>query len=164
MSQRYSANNAVRLICWSILFLVCLIGLSCSKKTPRYPEDHARFQRIVEAIKTLEAAYVKQDLPTIHELLLPLDPLARWEAAIQQDFTIFSDITLDLNINRIVIRESQISAFISWQGTWKRTSDSPPFASRGHGTLLWSGTQVILLRGIEGDLPFGISTNPNLPS
>ncbi|MGD9850927.1 MAG: hypothetical protein AB7T38_06655 [Nitrospirales bacterium] len=164
MPQGYSSNHTIRLICWSTLLLLCLIGLSCSKKTPRYPEDHARFQRIVEAIKTLETAYVKQNLPAIHELLLPLDPLARWEAAIQQDFTTFSDITLDLNINRIVIHESQISAFISWQGTWKRASDSAPIASRGHGTLLWSGTQVILLRGVEGDLPFGISTKPNLPS
>jgi len=164
MPQRNSTNNAVRLFGCSILILLCLFGLSCSKKTPRYPEDHARFQRIVEAIKTLETAYVKQNLPVIHELLLPLDPLTRWEAAIQQDFATFSEITLDLNINRIVIDESQISAFISWQGTWKRTSDSPPIASRGHGTLLWSGTQVILLRGIDGDLPFGISTQPNLPS
>lgn len=159
-----STNNTIRLIGRSLLILLCLIGLSCSKKAPRYPEDHARFQRIVEAIKTLETAYVNQNLPVIHELLLPLDPLIRWEAAVQQDFATFSEITLDLNINRIVIDESQISAFITWQGTWKRTSDGPPIASRGHGTLLWSGNQVILLRGVEGDLPFGISTQPNLPS
>ncbi len=164
MLRRMSTNNTIRLIGRSLLILLCLIGLSCSKKAPRYPEDHARFQRIVEAIKTLETAYVNQNLPVIHELLLPLDPLIRWEAAVQQDFATFSEITLDLNINRIVIDESQISAFITWQGTWKRTSDGPPIASRGHGTLLWSGNQVILLRGVEGDLPFGISTQPNLPS
>ena len=164
MLPRMSTNNTIRLIGRSLLILLCLIGLSCSKKAPRYQENHARFQRIVEAINTLETADVNKNLPVIHELLLPLDPLIRWEAAVQQDFATFSEITLDLNINRIVIDESQISAFITWQGTWKRTSDGPPIASRGHGTLLWSGNQVILLRGVEGDLPFGISTQPNLPS
>lgn len=164
MPQRNTLNHAVRLIWCFLFFLLCLSGLSCSKKTPQYPEDHARFQRIVEAINTLETAYVKEDMTTIHGLLLPLDALAKWEAAIQQDFNTFSDITLDLYIDRIVIQDSQISAFISWQGTWKPAPDSPPIASRGHGTLLWSGTQVILLRGIDGDLPFGISTKPNLPT
>ena len=164
MPDRHLRNTAFQFLCGGILLLFCLTGLACSKKTPRYPEDHARFQRIVEAIKTLETAYVKHDLPTIHELLLPLDPLAKWEAAIRQDFATFSTITLELNIDRIVIDESQISTFLSWQGTWQQTGDSPPFASRGHGTLLWSGTQVILLRGIDGDLPFGISTKPHVPS
>lgn len=164
MLRTLQPENKLRFFCMSLLLLICLIGWGCSKKTPRYPEDHARFQRIVEAIKTLEAAYVKHDAATIHGLLLPLDPLAKWEAAIRQDLTMFSIITLDLNVDRIVIDESQISAFLSWQGTWKQTPESQPIAARGLGTLLLSGTQVILIRGVDGDLPFGISTKPNFPS
>lgn len=164
MPQCPLTNGTFRLVWGGIFLLLVLIGPGCSKKSPRYPEDHARFQRIVEAINTLETAYVNHDAATIHGLLLPLDPLAKWEAAIRQDFTTFSDITLDLNIDRIVIDESQITAFLSWQGTWKRTPDSQPIAALGHGTLLLSGTQVILIRGIDGDLPFGISTKPNFPS
>jgi len=164
MLPNFPTQKRAWLLCGGSLLFFCLIGLGCSKKAPKYPEDHARFQRIVEAIKSLETAYVKQDAAAIHELLLPLDPLVKWEAAIRQDFTTFSDIILDLNVDRIVINESQISTFLSWQGTWKRTSDSPPLASRGHGTLLWSGNQVILLRGVDGDLPFGISIKPNFPS
>jgi len=164
MPQCPHTNGTFRLVCGGIFFLFILIGVGCSKKAPRYPEDHARFQRIVEALNTLETAYVKHDAATIHELLLPLDPLAKWEAAIRQDFSTFSHITLDLNIDRIVIDESQITAFLSWQGTWKRTPDSQPIATLGHGTLLLSGSQVILIRGIDGELPFGISTKPNFPS
>ena len=147
-----------------LIFILFSAGAGCSKKEPKYPEDHARFQRIVGAIKTLQTAYVKRDGSTIHELLLPLDNLTKWEAAVRQDFSTFSDIQLDLTIERILIEEDGISAFVSWDGTWKRTPENPPYSARGHGTLLWSGTQVILLRGVEGDLPFGISIKPDFPS
>lgn len=147
-----------------MVLVLLVLGMGCSKKEPRYPEDHARFQRIVAAIETLKTAYVKQDADAIHDLLLPLDTLAKWEAGIREDFSTFSEITLDLTIERIVIDEGSISSFVTWEGTWKRTPESPILAYSGHGTLLWSGTQVILLRRVEGDLPFGITTKPNFPS
>ena len=62
--------------------MVCLTETSCSKKAPKYPEDHARFQRVVQAIKTLETAYVNKDTPAIHELLLPLEQLEILEAVV----------------------------------------------------------------------------------
>ena len=157
-------DPALRVILSVLIFFLFIVGSGCSKKEPKYPEDHARFQRIVEAIKKLQTAYVKRDSSTIHELLLPLDNLTKWEAAVRQDFSTFSDIQLDLTIERILIDEEGISAFVSWDGTWKQTSEDPPYSARGHGTLLWSGTQVILLRGVEGALPFGISIKPDFPS
>ncbi|MDX1411423.1 MAG: hypothetical protein R3351_04660 [Nitrospirales bacterium] len=163
-SSRKNPGRALLVMLRIFLFLAITLGVGCSKKEPRYPEDHARFQRIVGAIKTLQTAYVKQDGSTIHDLLLPLDSLTKWEAAVRQDFSTFSDIQLDLTIERILIDEDGISAFVSWDGIWKRTSESPAYAARGHGTLLWSGTQVILLRGLEGDLPFGISVKPDFPT
>lgn len=147
-----------------VLGMVCLAETGCSKKTPKYPEDHARFQRVIEAIKTLETAYVNKDTPAIHELLLPLEQLEILEAEARQDFAQFSTIQLDFNINRIIVDGDRISAFISWQGKWQRSAQEPGDQARGQGVLLWSGNQVILLRGVEGDLPFGMAARLNVPS
>ena len=147
-----------------VLGMVCLAETGCSKKAPKYPEDHARFQRVIEAIKTLETAYVNKDTPAIHELLLPLEPLEILEAEARQDFAQFSTIQLDFNINRIIVDGDRISAFISWQGKWQRSAQEPGDQARGQGVLLWSGNQVILLRGVEGDLPFGMAARLNVPS
>lgn len=154
----------IRRILFGLILLMLILNTGCGKKAPKYPEDHARFTRIVSAIETLKTAYVKQDADTIHGLLLPLDTLAKWEATVREDFATFSEIELDMTIERVIIQEGSISSFVTWHGKWKRTPDSPPFIARGQGTLLWSGTQVILLRRVEGDLPFGITTNPNFPA
>lgn len=148
----------------TLMVLIFLVGLSCSKKAPKYPEDHARFQRVVQAIHTLENAYVNQDASAFHELLLPLEHLNRLEDAVREDFATFSAIRLDLTIDRIIIEGDQISAFVSWQGDWQRRPDEDPIQAKGHGALLWSGNQVILLRGIEGDLPFGMTHRPGFTS
>jgi hypothetical protein len=119
---------------------------------------------VVQAIKTLEAAYVNKDTPAIHELLLPLEQLEILEAEARKDFAQFPIIQLDLNIDRIIIEGDRISAFVSWQGKWQRSTQEPGDQARGQGVLLWSGNQVILLRGVEGDLPFGMAARLNVPS
>jgi len=165
MRTERPANNGFWL--WMMLVvigMVCQTETGCSKKTPKYPEDHARFQRVVQAIKTLETAYVNKDTPAIHELLLPLEQLEILEAEARQDFAEFSTIQLDLNINRIIVDGDRISAFISWQGTWQRSTQEPGDQAIGQGVLLWSGNQVILLRGVEGDLPFGMAARLNVTS
>ena len=152
---------------WMMLAILGMVGLTetgCSKKAPKYPEDHARFQRVVQAIKALEAAYVNKDTPAIHELLLPLEQLEILEAEASQDFAKFSTIQLDFNIDRIIVEGDRISAFISWQGKWQRSTQEPIDQARGQGVLLWSGNQVILLRGVEGDLPFGMASRLSVPS
>ena len=150
------------LITFSIL--IALVGTGCSKKLPKYPEDHARFQRVVQAIKTLESAYINQDASAFQELLLPLENLDLLEAKVRDDFATFSTIQLNLTIDRMVIDGDRISAFVSWQGNWYSTPEGAAAQASGHGVLLWSGNQVILLRGTEGDLPFGITHRPNFPS
>jgi hypothetical protein len=119
---------------------------------------------VVQAIKTLETAYVNKDASTFHELLLPLEKLDLLEADVRKDLATFSAIHLDLTVDRIVIDGDQISAFVSWQGDWQRTPQGVFSQATGHGVLLWSGKQVILLRGTEGDLPFGMTRRPNFSS
>ena len=147
-----------------IIGMVCLVATGCSKETLKYPEDHARYQRVVQAIKTLETTYVNKDVSAFHELLLPLEQLQNLEAEVQQDFTTFSTIQVDFTVDRILIDGNRISAFISWQGSWQRSTKESSNPARGHGVLLWSGNQVILLRGVEGDLPFGMTSRLNLSS
>jgi hypothetical protein len=119
---------------------------------------------VVQAIKTLETAYVNKYAPAFHELLLPLEQLEILESEARQDFATFSTIQLDFTVDRIVIDGNRISAFMSWQGTWQRSIQESSDSARGHGVLLWSGNQVILLRGVEGDLPFGMASRLNRSS
>ncbi len=144
--------------------MVCLTETGCSTKEPKYPEDHARFQRVVQAIKSLENAYVNKDQTAFHELLLPLEQLDNLETEVKQDFAVFDTIQLDFTVDRILIEGDRISAFMSWQGQWQRAATESRDQARGHGVLLWSGHQVILLRGIEGDLPFGMASRLNIAS
>lgn len=147
-----------------VMGIVCLTETGCSAKTPKYPEDHERFQRVIQAIKSLETAYVNKDGSAFHELLLPLEQLESLEAQVRQDFSTFATTQLDLTIDRIVIHGDRISAYISWQGTWQHSTKKLSDAAKGHGVLLWSGNQVILLRGVEGDLPFGLASRLNISS
>lgn len=136
--------------------LICLLA-ACSSKGPVYPEDHARFTRIDEAVETLRRAYVKKDFSTIKGLMLPLDSLETVEKDIQADFTRFEEIALDLSIERIVIDQDAIDVFIHWQGHWRQTAGDTGVRERGQGVLRWVGVQSILLRSLEGDHPFGMT-------
>ena len=134
-----------------------MVLTGCPKKGPHYPEDHARFERIAEAVDALHQAYISHDLETTRGLLLPLETLEAWEQKVQRDFQTYSDIALDLTIERILIKGDLISVFVTWQGEWKRTPEDKGMTARGHGILHWSGTHVILLSAVEGDLPFGMA-------
>ncbi len=144
--------------------VVSLMGTGCGKKTVKYPEDHARVQRVIQAIKTFQTAYVNKDASSFHELLLPIEQLEILETEARQDFATFFTIQLNFTIDRILIDGDRISAFISWQGQWQRSTQDSGVQTEGHGVLLWSGNQVILLRGVEGDLPFGIASRLNVSS
>ncbi len=163
MQTQLVAHNRFWLWTMLVLFgMLCLMETGCSTKTPKYSEDHARNTRVVMAVKSLETAYMNKDRAALHELLLPLEPLEILETEAQQDFVSFATIQLDVTIDRIIIDGTRISTFISWQGQWQRSAQDSGATVRGHGVLLWSGNQVILLRGIEGNLPFGMASRLNV--
>ena len=153
--------SGIKLITVACLLVVMIAGCS-STKTPRYPEDHARFGRIVEAVESLRQAYIDKDEPAARELFLPLDNLKQLGAEIQQDFRIYSHIALDLSIERIMIRDDQIQVNFRWQGEWAKERDTPVTHANGHGILHWTGTQVILLADVEGDIPFGMASRQSI--
>jgi hypothetical protein len=145
----------------------CLLGVSlavaaCSSKGPEYPEDHARYKRIDQAVQSLREAYSKKDLSAVTGLLLPGDTNDRVEQDIRKDFQSFEEITVDFAVDRIVIEGETIDVFLHWQGHWKRNRDEMGIRERGHGVLRWVGVQSILLQGVEGDLPFGMGARQDL--
>jgi hypothetical protein len=139
-----------------LLGLISLIGAGCSGKAIQYPEDHERYLRIDRAVESLRQAYVKKDSSDLASLMMPVDQLDRVREEAQGDFETFSAITLDFAVERIMIEGDDIDVFVHWQGLWKKDADDPGLRQRGHTRLQWVGTQSILLRGVQGDSPFGM--------
>lgn len=135
-----------------------------SDNTPRYPEDHERFQRINVAVESLRTAYVQQDLTSIHNVLLPVEKLEKLEEDITKDFSAYENISLDFFIDRIMVDEDTIDVFLHWQGQWSTAPTDGGVRERGHGKLRWVGVQSILLKDVEGDLPFGLASRQPLRS
>jgi uncharacterized 2Fe-2S/4Fe-4S cluster protein (DUF4445 family) len=135
---------------------ICLVGVGCGGKKVSYPEDHERYVRIDRAVESLCQAYVKKDVSDLASLMMPSDQLDRLKEEVQGDFDTYSAITLDFAVERIMIEGDNIDVFVHWQGLWKKDADDPGLRQRGHTRLQWVGTQAILLRGIQGDAPFGM--------
>jgi hypothetical protein len=142
-----------------VLLLFCsisFISVGCSGKTIQYPEDHERYLRIDRAVESLRQAYVRKDSSDLASLMIPIDQLERLRAEAEGDFETFRAITLDFTVERIMIEGDDIDVFVHWQGLWKKDADDPGLRQRGHTRLQWVGTQSILLRGVQGDSPFGM--------
>jgi hypothetical protein len=88
--------------------------------------------------------------------MMPAQQLDRLREEAQGDFQTYSAITLDFAVERIMIEGDDIDVFVHWQGLWKKDPDDPGLRQRGHTRLQWVGTQSILLRGVQGDAPFGM--------
>lgn len=140
------------------LSLVVFVAGCQSKDDHKYPADHARFERIVEMVETLRSAYEEQNLDAIKKLMLPLQDFQRIQSAIQRDFATYSAISLATTIERIYIQEAWVRVNVRWEGEWQRLPEETLVTGRGHGILVWSGTEVLLLAGMEGDLPFGMAS------
>jgi len=139
-----------------LLGSISLVGIGCGGKKIQYPEDHERYLRIDRAVESLRQAYVRKDSSDLASLMMPAEQLDRLQEEAQGDFQTFSAITLEFAIERIMIEGDDIDVFVHWQGLWKKDADDPGFRQRGHTKLQWVGTQSILLRGVQGDAPFGM--------
>jgi hypothetical protein len=134
--------------------LALVVG--CAGKTIQYKDDHDRILRIDQAVESLRKSYVEQDRSGVEALLLPSGNMDQLQREIYSDFDTFRDIQLEFSIERILIEGENIDVFVHWQGQWKRNPADSGIRQRGHGRLAWVGTQSILLREAQGDLPFGM--------
>jgi hypothetical protein len=159
MPRRLSSSSLRRSLCRCIGFglLFVLLG-GCGSKGPVYPEDHLRFTRIYDAVESLRKAYVEKDLAGISHLVLSSDQLDQLLADAEADFRTYDTIALELAIERILIDGDNIDMYSHWQGQWKPHGTDVPIRERGHGRLQWVGNQSILLKAVDGDLPFGMGT------
>jgi hypothetical protein len=141
-----------------------LIGTGCNSKTIQYPEDHERYLRIDQAVESLRHSYERKNASKMADLMLPTEQIDRLQRDVDNDFESFYSITLEFAIERIMIEGDDIDVYVHWQGVWKRDADDPGFRQRGHSRLQWLGTKVVLLRGIQGDAPFGAKARQALAS
>lgn len=137
------------------LLLICA---ACSSKTVQYPEDHERFRRIDQAVEALRIAYQDKRRSALEALMLPMDQLEQLQRDADADFDAFHSISLEFKIERILIEGDDVDVYVHWQGVWKKDPDDAGIRQRGHARLQWVGTHSILLRGVQGDLPFGMKT------
>ncbi len=138
--------------------LFALAGVSCSSKEIQYPEDHARVLRVDAAVEALRKAYVTKDRSALDALLLPTDTIDQLQRDVQSDFDSFAEMMLEFAVERIYIDGDNIDVFVHWHGLWRKSETDPGLRQRGHARLEWVGVQSILLRGVQGDLPFGMRT------
>jgi hypothetical protein len=150
------------LVGWVLLCVLLVFVSGCKSKPPQYPEDHARFERIVAAIDHLRDAYREKDANALRELMLPLDGLERLQRTMKNDFETYAKIHLEFTIERIAINSGRATVNVRWEGEWNRPGQVVGKLEQGHGVLIWSGKQVILLADIDGDLPFGMAARESL--
>lgn len=131
---------------------------ACSAKTVQYPEDHERFRRIDQAVESLREAYQQKNRSHFQSVMLPLDQLEQLQRDAEADFDAFHSISLEFKTERIMIEGDDIDVYVHWQGIWKKDADDAGIRQRGHARLQWVGMHSILLRGVQGDLPFGMKT------
>ena len=138
-----------------VVLLGLLLMIGCGSKVIQYPEDHARYLRIDQAVESLRQAYVKKEVSGIKALLVSNGPVGRVVTEAETDFKSFQEISMEFRIERIIIEGDDIDVYVHWHGQWKTQADDPGFRQRGHSRLQWMGTTDILLNGIQGDMPFG---------
>ncbi|MBI3355545.1 MAG: hypothetical protein HY038_02005 [Nitrospirae bacterium] len=160
-------QKKARAICSSSSFVGWLVLLAifvgaCSSKVVQYPADHERIRRIDRAIESLRDAYQQKNRSGFQSVMLPLDQLEHLQREAEADFDIFHTISLEFKVERIMIEGDDIDVYVHWQGVWKKAADDVGMGQRGHARLQWVGTHSILLRGVQGDLPFGMKTRQTL--
>ncbi|MDK2741544.1 MAG: hypothetical protein H8K03_13510 [Nitrospira sp.] len=157
-----SYSSASLFLGWLILLAMAVGG--CPSKTIQYPAEHERLLRIDQAVDSLRSAYQRKDRPGFQAVMLPSDQMEDLQRQAEMDFEAFHSIALEFMIERVVIEKDDIDVFVHWQGTWMKDANDTGVRQRGHARLQWVGTQSILLRRVEGDLPFGMKTKQMLSS
>lgn len=144
------------------LVLLPFAMVGCGAKVVQYPEDHERYLRIDKAVESLRQAYIKKDAAALAALMIPIDQLDRLQQEAESDFEIYPHISLEFRVERIMIEGEDVDVYVHWQGLWKKHPDDPGLRQRGHSRFQWVGTKAILLRGVQGDAPFGMKGRQDL--
>src|SRR5437870_12794248 len=86
-------SRAQPLACWTVLCLIGLVAVACSKASNINPDDAARVRKIDATVERIRQAYTGKDPSAFHSLFMPLDSLRKLEEEIQRDFAVYDRIT-----------------------------------------------------------------------
>jgi len=150
-------SRARPLACWTVLGLIGLVAVACSKASTINPDDAARVRTIDTTVERIRQAYTGKDASVLHSLFMPLDSLRTLEEEIQRDFAAYERITLDFTIDRVMVDGADVSVYFHWLGQWQRANDEQPLRERGHAILRLVGHQTLTVSGVDGDPPFGMA-------
>jgi hypothetical protein len=113
--------------------------------------------RVRQALVSITESYEKKDEK---KFLSSLDPsfksLSSFKEQVLKDLATFSEMNIDMKIDRVEVREGSISTAVHWGGIWKMEPGAPPLEKKGHALFVWTTGEDPLLLEIRGDPPFGI--------
>src|SRR5438128_11727449 len=89
--------------CWTVLGLIGLVAVACSKTSTISPDDAARVRTIDTTVERIRQAYTGKDASVLHSLFMPLDSLRTLEEEIQRDFAAYDRIPLDSTTHRLLL-------------------------------------------------------------
>jgi hypothetical protein len=119
-------------------------------------------RRVDQAVDSLRDAYQGKNRSAFRAMMLQPDQLEPLQSQVEADFAAFYAISLEFKIERVLIEGDNIDVYVHWQGVWKKDAEDKGARQRGHARLEWAGAQSILLRGVQGDLPFGMKAKQAL--
>lgn len=140
-----------------LLALLFLFSAGCAT-TPTKPSPVAeQVDRIRQALVSITESYEKKDEKNF---LSRLDPsfksLPSFKEQVLKELATFSEINIDMKIDRIEVQTGSISTAVHWGGVWKGAPGTPPLEKKGHALFVWTTGEDPLLLEIRGDPPFGI--------
>lgn len=147
----------VRRAGWFFLPLLLSFAAACATAPTKPSPVAEQVDRIRQAVASITESYEKKDEK---KFLSSLDPsfksLPSFKEQVLQDLATFSEIDIDMKIDRVEVREGSISTAVHWGGVWKGAAGTPPLEKKGHALLVWTSGETPLLLEIRGDPPFGI--------
>src|SRR2546428_13364776 len=86
-------SRAQPFACWTVLGLIGLVAMACSKTSNINPDDAARVRKIDATVERIRQAYTGKDPSAFHSLFMPLDSLRKLRGGVQPAFPAYDRIT-----------------------------------------------------------------------
>jgi len=157
-----------RYVLFFLIALLAHISVGCTTVSKPSSLLAVRVSQIEETLRHIEESYHKKDKEGISLHLAPSFQQAdQVKEQINQDFTTFSKIKIDMKITRVDKSKKDISTAIYWEGIWHPNPQPeggvatekvafPPLHQSGQAVLVWSLDELPKLLAIRGNTPWGI--------
>ena len=138
-------------------FLIVILLAGCAAERAKPSPVSIQVGQIRQALDSITESYEKKDEKTFFEKIDPsFKNVEDFKGRAIQDFATFSQIKLELKVDRIRIEDDSIWVAARWSGAWKTAPEAPPLEKRGNALLRWTAGEDPKLLEIRGDPPFGV--------